>query len=113
MKGISMQLPGAKTPVSPKVVAGANWSGYATLILTLLNTITPDSLAFLGHLAPLAYGVVIGGAYAIGAYLKTDPAREAGLAALAAQPANPLAIPVPDVMPADPAPAAPAAPAAP
>jgi hypothetical protein len=65
------------TPVSPKVKAGANCAGYATLILTLLSTLTPDSLSFLGHLAPAAYGVVVGGTYAIGAYLKADPLRAA------------------------------------
>lgn len=80
-----MQLPGAKTPVSPKVISGANWSGYATLILTLLGYITPDMLGFLGHFAPLAYGLVVGASYAIGAYRKADPARDAGFAALAAQ----------------------------
>lgn len=63
------------TPVSPKVKAGANWAGYATLLLTLLSTLTPDSLSFLGHLAPAAYGVVVGGTYALGAYLKADPLR--------------------------------------
>jgi hypothetical protein len=66
----------ATTPVSPKVKAGANWAAYATLALTLLSTVTPDNLAFLGAYAPLAYGVVIAGTYAIGAYLKADPLRE-------------------------------------
>lgn len=65
----------ANTPVSPKVKAGANWAAYATLALTLLSTLTPDSLGFLGHLAPLAYGVVVGATYALGAYLKADPLR--------------------------------------
>lgn len=67
----------ATTPVSPKVKAGANWAAYATLALTLLSTITPDSLSFLGAYSPLAYGVVIGGTYALGAYLKADPLRQA------------------------------------
>lgn len=80
----------ANTPVSPKVKAGANWAGYATLALTLLSTITPDSLSFLGHLAPLAYGVVIGGTYALGAYLKADPLRKA-------DPAQPVADATPTV----------------
>jgi hypothetical protein len=67
----------SSTPISPKVTSGGVWAGYATLILALLNTVTPDSLTFLGHLAPLGYGVVIGGSYALGAWLKTDPLRAA------------------------------------
>jgi len=65
------------TPVSPKVKAGANWAAYATLALTLLSTLTPGSLDFLGKFAPLAYGVVVGATYALGAYLKADPLRAA------------------------------------
>lgn len=127
-----MQLPGAKSPISPKVVAGANWSGYATLILTVLGFITPDMLTGLGHFAPLVYGVVVAATYAIGAYLKEDPARTAGLAAATAAGSslkeaiaaahtvvvnNPTAAPTPvedpAAPPADPAPAeTPAAPAA-
>jgi uncharacterized membrane protein len=68
------------TPVSPKVKAGANWAAYATFALTLLSTITPSNLSFLGAYAPLAYGVVIGATYAVGAYLKADPLRDAGAA---------------------------------
>lgn len=84
-----MQLPGAKTPISPKVLSGANWSGYATLIMTVLGFITPDMLTQLGNFAPLVYGLITAATYAIGAYLKTDPARDAGLAVLA-----PAAVPV-------------------
>jgi len=65
------------TPVSPKVKAGANWAAYATLALTLLSTLTPGSLDFLGKFAPLAYGVVVGATYALGAFLKADPLRDA------------------------------------
>jgi len=65
------------TPVSPKVTAGANWAAYATLALTLLSTLTPGSLDFLGKFAPLAYGVVVGSTYALGAFLKADPLRQA------------------------------------
>lgn len=79
-----MQLPGATTPVSPKVLAGANWSGYAILISTLCNAVSPDMLKFLGPFEPLAYGLVVLVAYASGSYLKGDPLRDAGLAALAA-----------------------------
>ena len=68
----------ANTPVSPKVKAGANWAAYATLALTLLSTLTPGSLDFLGKFAPLAYGVVVGATYALGAFLKADPLRDAG-----------------------------------
>jgi hypothetical protein len=68
------------TPVSPKVKAGANWAAYATLALTLLSTLTPGSLDFLGKFSPLAYGVVVGATYALGAYLKSDPLRDAGAA---------------------------------
>lgn len=93
----------ASTPISPKVTAGANWAAYATLALTLLGNITPESLSFLGQWAPLVYGLVIAGTYSIGAYLKADPLREAGVAAVAAA-AAPSA-PVADV-PAEPAVAA-------
>jgi len=72
----------ATTPVSPKVKAGANWAAYATLALTLLSTLTPGSLDFLGKFAPLAYGVVVGATYALGAFLKADPLREAGAVAV-------------------------------
>jgi glycerol uptake facilitator-like aquaporin len=122
-----MQLPGAKSPVSPKVVSGANWSTYATLILTLLGFVTPDMLSGLGHFAPLVYGLVVAASYTLGAYLKADPARDAGLAVLTpavAVPADPApapavgtivnsAAPAPVDPAPDPAPAeTPAAPAA-
>lgn len=86
-----------QTPVSPKVTAGANWAAYATLALTLLSTVTPDMLAFLGPYAPLAYGLIVGITYALGAYLKPDPLRDAGAEALpAAEPAPlPAAEPAP------------------
>ncbi|WP_284984317.1 hypothetical protein [Arthrobacter sp. efr-133-TYG-118] len=71
----------ANTPISPKVSAGANAAAYATLVLTLLDSLAPDSFAFLGKLQPLAYGVVIGGSYALRAWLKADPLRDAGAAA--------------------------------
>jgi len=74
------------TPVSPKVKAGANWAAYATLALTLLSTLTPGSLDFLGKFAPLAYGVVVGATYALGAFLKADPLRDAGSVATAPEP---------------------------
>ena len=75
-----------KTPVSPKVTAGANWAAYATLLLTLLSTVTPDSLDFLGKYSPIAYGLVVGASYALGAYLKADPLRDAGQASAGAAP---------------------------
>jgi glycerol uptake facilitator-like aquaporin len=93
-----MQLPGAKSPVSPKVVSGANWSTYATLILTLLGFVTPDMLSGLGHFAPLVYGLVVAASYTLGAYLKADPARDAGLAAQ--QSAVPVPMPAAPVTPA-------------
>jgi len=76
----------ANTPVSPKVKAGANWAAYATLALTLLSTLTPGSLDFLGKFAPLAYGVVVGATYALGAFLKADPLRVAPVDAPMASP---------------------------
>ena len=71
----------AATPVSPKVTAGANWATYATLGLTILDGLTPDTFAFLGRYAPLAYGAVVGASYALGAYLKADPLRAPAAAA--------------------------------
>lgn len=98
----------ANTPISPKVTAGANAAAYATLLLTLLDSLAPDSLAFLGKLQPIAYGVVIGGSYALRAFLKADPLRDAGAAAQAAAPA-PGGVEVPDVAPIAPAATFPAA----
>ena len=100
----------ASTPVSPKVTAGANWAAYATLALTLLSTITPDSLSFLGVYSPLAYGLIVGGTYALGAYLKADPLRQAP--ADPAPAASPAAEPVaaPSTYPAEAVAAAEAAP---
>ncbi|MDQ0241147.1 hypothetical protein [Arthrobacter bambusae] len=99
----------ANTPISPKVTAGANAAAYATLLLTLLDSLAPDSLAFLGKLQPIAYGVVIGGSYALRAFLKADPLRDAGAAAQAAVAApasdTPVA-PQPDIAPAATFPAA-------
>ena len=66
------------TPISPKLTHGANFAGYATLGLTILDTLTPDSFSFLGKYAPLAYGAVIGASYALGVYLKEDPLRTKG-----------------------------------
>lgn len=73
------------TPVSPKVKAGANWAAYATLLLTLLTSITPDMLDFMGAYAPLGYGLVVGLSYAVGAYLKRDALRDVGAEVLAAE----------------------------
>jgi hypothetical protein len=91
----------ANTPVSPKVTAGANWAAYATLALTLLSTLTPGSLDFLGKFAPLAYGVVVGATYALGAFLKADPLRQAPAdPATVASPVDALTAP-PSVYPSD------------
>ncbi|USL85093.1 portal protein [Arthrobacter phage SWEP2] len=94
-----------KTPVSPKVKSGANWAAIATLVLTVLTTITPEMLDFLGKWAPLAYGAVVGGSYAIAAYLKSDDLRDYGALAIqsdnaaahAAQAAEPAPSPVAQV----------------
>lgn len=72
-----------KTPVSPKVTSGANWAAYSGFILTILNMITPDMLAPLGHWAPLVYCGISGLAFAAGAWRKEDPLRTAGAKALA------------------------------
>lgn len=87
------------TPTSPKVKAGAAWSAYASLGLTVLGTITPESLAFLGPYAPLAYGLVIGGSYALGSYLKEDALRTEGARALAEKeaPSSSASIPSPSL----------------
>lgn len=71
-----------KTPISPKIWAGANAAALITLFITLLGALGPGSLDFLGHWAPLAYGVVAILVFAGAAYLKTDSIREAGIAAL-------------------------------
>ncbi|MGN6724100.1 MAG: hypothetical protein ACTHJM_15950 [Marmoricola sp.] len=45
--------------VHPQVKSGANWASYATLGLTLLNSITPDMLSGLGKWEPLVNGAVV------------------------------------------------------
>lgn len=72
-------------PTSPKVVAGGQWAAYATFILTILGTVTPGQLSFLGVYAPLVYGLIIGISYAVGAWRKEDPLRTAGAATIAAK----------------------------
>ena len=69
-------------PISPKIWAGANAAAMITLFITLLGALGPGSLDFLGHWAPLAYGVVAILVFAGAAYLKTDSLREAGIAAI-------------------------------
>jgi hypothetical protein len=71
-----------KTAISPKIWAGANAAALVTLFITLLGALGPGSLDFLGHWAPLAYGVVAILVFAGAAYLKTDSLREAGIAAI-------------------------------
>jgi len=71
-----------KTPISPKILAGANAAALIALFITLLGALGPGSLDFLGHWAPLAYSVVAILTFAGAAYLKTDSLREAGLAAM-------------------------------
>jgi hypothetical protein len=84
----------ASTPLSPKVTSGANWAAYATFALTLLNSINPDTLAGLGKWEPLVNGIIVAASYFLGAYLKEDPLRTAGIAA---QPVAP--VPAPPVAP--------------
>lgn len=71
----------AANTISPKVTSGANWAAYATFTLTLLNSISPDMLTGLGKWEPLVNGVIVAASYFLGAYLKEDPLRTAGLAA--------------------------------
>lgn len=71
-----------KSPISPKILAGANAAAFVGLLLTLLDALGPGSLDFLGKWAPLAYAAVAIITFAGAAYLKTDSIREAGLAAL-------------------------------
>lgn len=79
------------TPVSPKVKAGANWAILATLALTVLSSVTPEMLDFLGNWAPLAYGGVVGATYALGAYMKRDDLRDYGALAMNADNAAAMA----------------------
>lgn len=86
-----------KTPTSPKVTSGAVWSLITTLLLSLVNSATPDSLAVFGKYEPLVSGVLAIAAFAAGAYLKEDPLRTAGAQKLA-EDAKAVA---PDVSPED------------
>lgn len=69
-------------PVSPKIWAGANAAVIAGLVITLLGTLQPGSLDFLGKWAPLVYALVTVAVYSARAYLKQDSLRDAGVAAL-------------------------------
>lgn len=71
-----------KTPISPKIWAGANAATLITLFITLLGSLGPGSLDFLGHWAPLAYGVMAILVYSGAAFLKSDSIRDAGVAAI-------------------------------
>lgn len=75
-------LTSATTPVSPKIVAGANATLILGLVVTLLGALQPGSLDFLGRWAPLAYVIAAIVSFAGAAYLKTDSLREAGVAAI-------------------------------
>lgn len=81
------------TPISPKVTSGLNWGVIATLLVTILSTITPDMLYGLGVYAPLVYGAVGTGTAVLAAYLKTDPLREAGAAPAPPVTAEPVSAP--------------------
>jgi hypothetical protein len=95
-----------KTPASPKVLSGGTWAAFATMALALANSITQDSLSFLGPWAPLVYGLIIGLSYALGAYLKEDPLRTEGAIAVEAK-----KVPVAQLAAAPTAPVDPGAPA--
>lgn len=72
-------------PISPKVTNGATWATIATLVVALLNAITPDMLAGLGKWEPVAAGVIAILAFGLGAWLKEDPLRTAGAKSAPAQ----------------------------
>lgn len=73
-----------KTPISPKVIVATVAAAAADALLAILQAVTPDSLAFLGHWSGLAYIVVSGIAAAIGGYVPSDPLRNVGAEAEAA-----------------------------
>ena len=77
--------------VHPQVKSGANWASYATLGLTLLNSITPDMLSGLGKWEPLVNGAVVILGFVLGSIAAKGgtpaPAPEAAPEAPAAEPA--------------------------
>ena len=84
--------------ISPKV----NWALLGGLGLTVLCTalagLTPDMFDFLGEFAvPVTGGLVAGGAWLAG-YLKRDPLREVGSAAVVVG-ETPTGLPHPDSVP--------------
>lgn len=116
MSSIAQWLSAALADVSPKVKAGLNWGVIASLVLSLLNSITPEMLAPLGKYEPLVWALIPVVAAGVAAWAKTDQLRDAGKAALAKAEAEAATIvPVsPEPKPVDPQPApeVPAPPAA-
>jgi hypothetical protein len=70
------------TPVSPKVTAGINWGIIATLAIGVLTSVTPDMLSGLGAYQSMVFVLIGSGVTALRAYLKADPLRDAGAAAV-------------------------------
>lgn len=62
-------------PISPKVTHGATFAILASLLLQVLNDSTPQTLAVFGKYEPIVAGLVPILAFAITAYLKSDPLR--------------------------------------
>lgn len=72
-----------KKTISPKVIASAVSGLAVTLILGLLNAVTPETFAFLGSWSSLAYMLVVAVAGVVAGWAKSDPMRrtiDAGIA---------------------------------
>jgi hypothetical protein len=76
------------------VKSGANWASYATLGLTLLNSITPDMLSGLGKWEPLVTGAIVIASYVLGSVAKRAgaPADPAPVDVAAAPAVDPVAV---------------------
>jgi predicted lipid-binding transport protein (Tim44 family) len=78
-----------KIPVSPKVTASGLAAIIAGLFLANLDLITPDLFSGLGKWSGLVYALTIAIVTTVAGWLKSDPLRTAGLAAQAADNAQP------------------------
>jgi hypothetical protein len=86
--------------LSPKVAVPGLIGLGLTVVSVILAGVTPDMLEAIGPWAvPVAAGLVAGGGYLAG-YLKRDPLREVGGAAVQAG-ETPTGLPHPDAVPSD------------
>lgn len=86
--------------LSPKFTAGAAVFGGLVVVQAVLAAVTPDMFAWAGQYSALFYAAVTGAATVVAVYLKGDPLRAVGGAAVQAG-ETPAGLPHPDAVPSD------------